>query len=845
MRRAARPPLLPALLAGAGALSIALGGCTARKSAPEAGGAAGNIAATSQYAPVAAALEPFIRHERAQKGIPAISVALVDGQHIVWAQGFGMADSAAGVPATAETVYRVGSVSKLFTDIGIMQLVEKGKLDLDAPVERYVPEFHPRNPFGTPITIRELTSHLAGLTREPPVGNYFDDTEPSLRATVESLDSTTLVYAPRTHTKYSNAGIAVLGYVLEKTQGESFYPYLKKAVLDPMGLAHSAFQPLPALQARLAKAYMWSWDGKRFEAPTFQLGIGPAGSLYTTVEDMGRFMSVLFDGGRSADGRQIVTTATLDSMWTPQFTPAGQTSGYGIGFHIGTLDGHRAVGHDGAIYGFATALEALPDDRLGVVVVATLDGANTTADRIAAAALRMMLAQKAGTPLPVPDTTRALPPGRALALQGRYAAGGTEAAARAAINAAPTHDLSSGSSSHFGAPEVRAVDLTEYEGRLYLMPLRGGSRAEIRQAADGGLIVDDALDYGQRIGTPTEGRIVIGADTLSRVPTRRPVALVTDPQPAQPDAAFTGLIGEYGWDHDVLYILEKDGRLNALIEWFTEYPLTRVSKDVYAFPHWGLYDGQKIVFHRDAHGQAYEAVAANVRFRRRPLPGDDNAVSFRITPVKPVAELRKEALAAHPPAEKGEFRKPDLVELRSLDPTIRYEIRYAGTNNFMGAPFYTSSHAFMQRPAAEAVARVSAKLRALGYGLLVHDAYRPWYVTKMFWDGTPVDKHDFVADPSQGSRHNRGCAVDITLYDLGTGRSLRMPGGYDEMSERSFPLYPGGTSLQRWQRDVLRHAMESEGFNVYEFEWWHFDYKDWRHYPILNVRFEDLARTSA
>jgi D-alanyl-D-alanine dipeptidase len=217
-------------------------------------------------------------------------------------------------------------------------------------------------------------------------------------------------------------------------------------------------------------------------------------------------------------------------------------------------------------------------------------------------------------------------------------------------------------------------------------------------------------------------------------------------------------------------------------------------------------------------------------------------VNFRITPVRSPAELRKEALAASPPKEPNTLRKPDLVELRSLDSTIKYDIRYATSNNFMGTPFYTSAHAFMQRPAAEAVARASAELRKLGYGLLIHDAYRPWYVTKMFWDGTPPDKHVFVADPSQGSRHNRGCAVDLTLYDLKTGAPIRMTGGYDEMTDRSYPLYPGGVTLQRWHRDFLRHAMEAQGFNVYEAEWWHFDYKDWRSYPIGNLTFEQLAR---
>ena len=211
-----------------------------------------------------------------------------------------------------------------------------------------------------------------------------------------------------------------------------------------------------------------------------------------------------------------------------------------------------------------------------------------------------------------------------------------------------------------------------------------------------------------------------------------------------------------------------------------------------------------------------------------------------IAPARPVAELRVEALAASPPHEDGTFRKPELVELITLDPAIHLDIRYATTNDFLGTPVYTQARAFLQRPAAEALVRALHKLQPLGYGLLIHDAYRPWYVTKIFWDATPPEGKIFVADPSQGSRHNRGCAVDLTLYDLATGKPIEMPGTYDEMSPRSFPDYPGGTSLQRWHRDLLRRAMESEGFTVYEHEWWHFDYKDWQAYPILNIKFEDL-----
>ena len=215
--------------------------------------------------------------------------------------------------------------------------------------------------------------------------------------------------------------------------------------------------------------------------------------------------------------------------------------------------------------------------------------------------------------------------------------------------------------------------------------------------------------------------------------------------------------------------------------------------------------------------------------------------SFRIVPLRPVEELRREALAAKPPHEVGQFRQPDLVELVKLDPAIKLDIRYASSNNFLGTPVYTQARAFLQRPAAEAVARAGQKLHAAGYGLIIHDGYRPWYVTRIFWDATPDKQKIFVADPQEGSKHNRGCAVDLSLYDLKTGQEVVMPSGYDEMTERAYADYTGGTAEERERRSLLRHAMTEQGFLVNPTEWWHFDYKDWKQYPIGNVAFEDLG----
>jgi D-alanyl-D-alanine dipeptidase len=223
------------------------------------------------------------------------------------------------------------------------------------------------------------------------------------------------------------------------------------------------------------------------------------------------------------------------------------------------------------------------------------------------------------------------------------------------------------------------------------------------------------------------------------------------------------------------------------------------------------------------------------------LRADTQAGIFRITPLRPVDELRREAQGAAPPQEKGPFRRVDLVELTALDPSVRLDIRYATADNFLSTPVYTEARAFLQRPAAQALVRAHAALKPKGYGLLIHDAYRPWWVTKLFWEATPVDKREFVADPAKGSRHNRGCAVDLTLYALADGRPAEMPSLYDEMSERAYPGYRGGSDEQRARRDLLRKAMEAQGFTVFASEWWHFDYRDWQRYPILDLDFERIA----
>ena len=291
-------------------------------------------------------------------------------------------------------------------------------------------------------------------------------------------------------------------------------------------------------------------------------------------------------------------------------------------------------------------------------------------------------------------------------------------------------------------------------------------------------------------------------------------------------------IGQYGDKAAPLTVFEKDGALFVDGAGLSSARLTPTGGGRYAIAGGGelvlergavRLNGTLLAFH-DFGAEAQDAIRKAVR-------------------ADPVA-LRKRALAATPPTEAEEHLPADLVDLTTVDPRIKLDIRYAGSDNFMGVPLYERAAAYMQRPAAEAVGRAARTLAEKGYGLLIHDAYRPWFVTWMFWEATPPEDHAFVADPAKGSRHNRGCAVDLTLYDLKTGRPVEMPSRYDEFSQRAHADFVGGTTAQRARRATLRQAMEAEGFEVYPEEWWHFDYKDWKRYPIGTKTFTELAARS-
>jgi len=773
-------------------LLLALAGCVAQPKFE-----------SKRFEPIASELSSYALQLQADMGVPGIWFALLEvdpitgEEHLMARASGGAINSAFGTSLHPDpndldvlATHRVASISKLYTDIAAMVLVERGELDLDEPIQTYLPEFAPKNPFGKPVTLRLLMGHQAGIVRESPVGHYFDPTEPSLAATVASLNDTELVHEPGSAFKYSNPGIGIVGEVVARKMGMEFEDAVRELVLAPLALHDSDFAPRPDLVERQANGIMWTYDGRKIPTPNWRFGYVPAAELRSTVVDLVKFARSWFPGAT----QRVLSTDAQASMWQ---LPPRQKSGGGLGFFVSRLEGNLRVGHGGAVYGFASTLAALPEQGLAVAVVSTKDFANSVSEELADRILLAALANRRGETLPPVFDPLPLGVTKARGLQGRWRVGDNW------------------------------VDLKERDGDLYYDP-NMGVRTRMRRGKDGVWVAYDPLAIGgpRRLIPAQDGTLHNGVSD----PQRREVYTRDDSVPAAMPAELGDLLGEYGWDHNVLIVYEDEQKLGVLIEWVVRDLPDRIGPDEYRFPP-GMYTADQLLFERDDDGNVVAAVVGGARFPRRPGP---TAGTFRVPVVKPVPELVEAAKSASPPKQPEGLRAFDLVDLAELDPSIQFDIRYATDNNFLGAKVYSRAVAKMQRPAAAALLKAHRELAKQGLGLKIFDAYRPWSVTKVFWDATPQHLKHFVANPRSGSRHNRGCAVDLTLYDLATGKEHAMPSGYDEFTARAYPDYPGGTARQRYYREVLRRAMEAQGFAVYEHEWWHFDFAEWRAYPVGN-----------
>lgn len=307
--------------------------------------------------------------------------------------------------------------------------------------------------------------------------------------------------------------------------------------------------------------------------------------------------------------------------------------------------------------------------------------------------------------------------------------------------------------------------------------------------------------------------------------------------PPPPAESVAVLMGHYGNGlREVVLYEGDDGRLALWAD--GPVGMRPTGPRAYALSGAPSWVGSAMRVFPDA-GRPLLLAATDRTFVRRAVgPGDGEV--FRIVPRRPLPGILADAARVATPSTVE--RRGTLVDVTRAVPGVVLDVRYATPRNFMGAPLYDRARAYVVPEAAEALGRVQTRLARHGLGLVVYDAYRPWSVTWAFWEATPPAQRSFVADPSWGSKHNRGAAVDVGLVALQTGEAVEMPSDYDEFTSRAAVAYAGGTRRSRHYRAILREAMLAEGFLPNPTEWWHFDLASWRRYPLLNVPFAALER---
>ncbi|HEY6838930.1 MAG TPA: serine hydrolase domain-containing protein [Geobacteraceae bacterium] len=382
---------------GLAVVMLLLAGCATTMPKKPAEMARGDYGYTKEY------VSWLIREEMDRHKVTGLSVALVDDQKVVWAQGFGYADKERGIAATPETVYRAGSISKLFTATAAMQLAEDGLFDIDQPLRTYLPEFSVKNrfPYASPITPRTLMTHHSGLPSDLVKGMWSTAPEP-FEEDVKLLRDEYAAYPPDYVFSYSNVGMTLLGHALEKVAGRDFAPHMSLALFLPLKMESSSFSAEPDRTSLAAKAYRDGEEEK--ESPLRDV---PAGGLNTSVLDLSRFMAMVFANGWAGE-KQILKSQTLAEMLRPQNSRVHLDLSFRVGLGwmlggVGDMDIRNAgpvAHHSGATLYHRSQLIILPDQKLGVAVLANSASAGGVVSRVATETLKLALEAKAGITQP-------------------------------------------------------------------------------------------------------------------------------------------------------------------------------------------------------------------------------------------------------------------------------------------------------------------------------------------------------------------------------------------------------------------------------------------------------------
>ena len=356
---------LIALLVGA----VLVGTVSGQEAAPKR-----KLAQKEEVASALRLLEAWIESQVAYRNLPGLSIAIVHDQDIVWSKGFGHADVEKKVPAAPTTIYRIASISKLFTSVAILQLRDQGKLKLDDPVEKYLSWFKLRStsPDSAPITIRHLLTHTGGLPREAAFPYWSDFKFPTREQMRKALPNQEAVYPPETKWKYSNLGLALAGEIVTAVSGEPCEAYVQKHILAPLKMTRSSMSLPEADKKSLAVGYGRRMpDGKRAIQPfTDARGIAPAAGMSSTVHDLGRFAALQM---REGEAGEVLKESTRKEMHRVHWLMPDWKSGRGLGFHIIHREDGDLIGHGGWVAGYQSAVYFRPKDKIAVVAMINAD----------------------------------------------------------------------------------------------------------------------------------------------------------------------------------------------------------------------------------------------------------------------------------------------------------------------------------------------------------------------------------------------------------------------------------------------------------------------------------------
>jgi CubicO group peptidase (beta-lactamase class C family) len=329
-----------------------------------------------EFSSAVALLEHWIDNQMAHRGLPGLALGVVYDQQLIYARGFGTSDIEKKTAVTPSTIFRMASITKLFTSTAIMQLRDAGKLQLDDPVAKHLPWFRYKNTFpdGPQVTIRHLLTHTSGLPREAPFPYWTDHKFPTREQMIGAFSTQESVFEPFTKYKYSNLGMAILGEVVAEVSGLTYEKYVHTNILVPLGMSSSSVVIPEREKHRLATGY-----GRRMSDGSHRIsefvdakGLIPAANLSSTVEDMARFAMLQFREGK-AGGGQILKGSTIREMHRPHWVQPSWRSGWGLGWGVSKSDERVTVGHGGWVGGYRTQLTVSPSEKVAVIVMTNSD----------------------------------------------------------------------------------------------------------------------------------------------------------------------------------------------------------------------------------------------------------------------------------------------------------------------------------------------------------------------------------------------------------------------------------------------------------------------------------------